>query len=170
MFTAFLNRPHNTVVTHKAVLSNVVDHRTTDLVHDLKIGNDNVQFIYTRVFDFVVQSGPSVASASFVIRFQPDLKIFGMEAIPPAKVRPDWMKCQRSPFDASAVVCDLLKSCSGRSQPLPVINSDQSAAPRHDSKPDLSCRNPPLRQISGQENSYFFCRFGRYFLRVVSPC
>lgn len=113
IFTAFVNRPHHTVVTHKAVLWNAVDHRTTDLVHDLKIGNDNVQFIYTRLFDFVVQSGPGVDSASLVIRFQPDLKIFGMVAIPPEKVRPDWMKCQRSPFDASAVVCDLQNLAPG---------------------------------------------------------
>ena len=107
IFTAVVTHQHPTVVTYKAVLPNVVDSRTTALVHDLKIGNDNVKSIYTRVFDFAVQSGPTVASASLVIYFQPDLKIFGMEAIPPSKVRPDWMKCQQSPSDASAVVCDL---------------------------------------------------------------
>jgi hypothetical protein len=107
IFTAVVTHQHPTVVTYKAVLPNVVDSRTTALVHDLKIGNDNVQSIYTRVFDFAVQSGPSVASASLVIQFQPDLKIFGMEAISPSKVRPDWIKCQQSPSDASAVVCDL---------------------------------------------------------------
>ena len=155
IFTAVVTHQHPTVVTYKAVLPNVVDSRTTALVHDLKIGNDNVKSIYTRVFDFAVRSGPTVASASLVIYFQPDLKIFGMEAIPPSKVRPDWMNPPAISLRCVRRRVRPPKSFSRQSQSLPAINSDQSAARCQGSKPHRVCRNPPLRQISGQENLIF---------------
>jgi|SRR5215469_8663487 len=104
IFTAYVNRQHQTVVTYKGVLWNLVDDKTTGLVPDLKIGNDNVQFIYTRSFDFIVRSGPEVDSASLVITFQPNLRIFGIGWTPPSSVRPEDMKCSQVP---SAVRCDL---------------------------------------------------------------
>jgi hypothetical protein len=36
-----------------------------------------------------------------------------MEAISPSKARPEWMKCQQSPHDSSAVVCDLQNLAPG---------------------------------------------------------
>jgi hypothetical protein len=45
IFTSFVNGQHHTVVTYKAVLWDLVDDKTTALVRDLKIGDDNVQVI-----------------------------------------------------------------------------------------------------------------------------
>jgi hypothetical protein len=113
IFTWFVNRQHHTVVTYRAVLWNLVDDKTTALVRDLKIGNDNVKVINTRLFDFVVQSGPKADSASLVINFQPSLQIFGMKVVSPSSVRPEWIKCKQALSDSSAVVCDLQNLAPG---------------------------------------------------------